>query len=96
MANEYLNTSAFTETTSLPKIYGLMAIAIICIPERYCFMEGINYSQIIQDILSTHCANDVANGTEVQLLLDAERHHYQVLSIGWKEQRRIYGVIQKC
>ncbi|MEH2364253.1 XisI protein [Nostoc sp.] len=56
-------------------------------------MEGINYSQIIQDILSNHSANDVANGTEVQLLFDAERHHYQVLNIGWKEQRRIYGVI---
>ncbi|MEH2073973.1 MAG: XisI protein [Nostoc sp.] len=56
-------------------------------------MEGINYSQIIQDILSNHSANDVANGTEIQLLFDAERHHYQVLNIGWKEQRRIYGVI---
>ncbi|MEH2288076.1 XisI protein [Nostoc sp.] len=56
-------------------------------------MEGINYSQIIQDILNKHSANDVANGTEVQFLFDAERHHYQVLNIGWKEQRRIYGVI---
>ncbi|MEH2393973.1 MAG: XisI protein [Nostoc sp.] len=56
-------------------------------------MEGINYSQIIQDILNNHSANDVANGTEVQLLFDVERHHYQVLNIGWKEQRRIYGVI---
>lgn len=27
-------------------------------------MEGINYSQIIQDILNNHFANDVANGTE--------------------------------
>ena len=56
-------------------------------------MEGINYSQIIQEILNNHSANDVANGTEVQLLFDSERHHYQVLNIGWKEQRRIYGVI---
>ena len=56
-------------------------------------MEGINYSQIIQEILSNHSANDVANGTEVQLLFDTKRHHYQVLNIGWKEQRRIYGVI---
>ena len=56
-------------------------------------MEGINYSQLIQDILNNHSANDVANGTEVQLLFDAERHHYQVLNIGWKEQQRIYGVI---
>lgn len=56
-------------------------------------MEEINYSQIIQDILSNHSANDVANGTEIQLLFDTERHHYQVLNIGWKEQRIIYGVI---
>lgn len=61
-----------------------MAIAIICIPKVHCFMEGINYSQIIQDILNNHSANDVANGTEVQLLFDAERHHYQVLNIAWK------------
>lgn len=40
-----------------------MAIAIIFIPERHCFIEGINYSQIIQDILSNHSVNDVANGT---------------------------------
>lgn len=56
-------------------------------------MEGINYSQIIQDILGNHSVNNVTNGTKIQLLLDAERHHYQVLNIGWKEQRRIYGVI---
>ncbi|MEH2159603.1 MAG: XisI protein [Nostoc sp.] len=56
-------------------------------------MEGINYSQIIQYILSNHSTNDIANGTEIQLLFDAERHHYEVLNIGWKEQRRIYGVI---
>ncbi|MEJ6486361.1 element excision factor XisI family protein [Nostoc punctiforme UO1] len=56
-------------------------------------MEGINNSQIVQDILSNHSANDVANGTEAQLLFDAERHHYQVLNFGWKEQRKIYGVI---
>ncbi|MBD2562676.1 XisI protein [Nostoc linckia FACHB-391] len=27
------------------------------------------------------------------MFFDAERHHYQVLNIGWKEQRRIYEVI---
>lgn len=43
--------------------------------------------------LSNHSANDLANGTEIQLLFDTERHHYQVLNIVWKEQRRIYGVI---
>ena len=55
--------------------------------------EPINYDQLIQDILTQHSANDVKNGTEIQLLFDTERHHYQVLNIGWKEQKRIYGVI---
>jgi hypothetical protein len=57
-----------------------------------CFMERINYSQIIQDILSNHSINDIANGTEIQLLFDTQRHHYQVLNIGWKQQIRTYGV----
>lgn len=56
-------------------------------------MERIKYSQIIQDILSNHSANDLDNNTEIQLLFDTERHHYQVLNIGWKEQKRTYGVI---
>ncbi len=34
-------------------------------------MEGINYFKIIQEILNKHLVNDVANGTEVQLLFDA-------------------------
>lgn len=56
-------------------------------------MERIKYSQIIQDILRNHSANDLDNNTEIQLLFDTERHHYQVLNIGWKEQKRTYGVI---
>ena len=56
-------------------------------------MEGINYSQIIQEILNKNLVNNVANGTEVQLLFDAESHYYQLLNIGCKEQWRIYGVI---
>ncbi|WP_414752424.1 XisI protein [Anabaena sp. CCY 9910] len=56
-------------------------------------MERIEYSQIIQDVLSNHSTNDLDNNTEIQLLFDTERHHYQVLNIGWKEQKRTYGVI---
>ncbi len=56
-------------------------------------MEGINYSQIIQEILNRHSINDTANGTEIELIFDIKNHHYQVLNIGWKEQRRVFGVI---
>jgi hypothetical protein len=56
-------------------------------------MERIDYPELIRDILTQHLANDINNGTETQLIFDTERHHYQVLNIGWKEQKRIYGVI---
>ncbi|WP_293164066.1 XisI protein [Okeania sp. SIO2C9] len=47
----------------------------------------------MQDILTQHSVNHGKNSTEIQLLFDTKRHHYQVLNIGWKEQKRIYGVI---
>ena len=56
-------------------------------------MERINYAQLIQELLTQHSANDLENGTETQLIFDQERHHYQVVNLGWKEQKRIYGVI---
>lgn len=52
------------------------------------------YSQIIVELL-THYAN-VPQGTskpseiEEQLLLDTERHHYQLLAIGWVGVKRVY------
>ena len=45
-------------------------------------MERINYSQIIQDILSNHSTNDTANGTEIQLLFDTQRHQLIIMVVG--------------
>lgn len=56
-------------------------------------MERLNYSQLIQDILTQHSTKNSNNDTEIQLIFDTKNHHYQVLNIGWKEQKRIYGVI---
>lgn len=56
-------------------------------------MERINYSKIIQQILAQHSINNNNADTEVQLIFDTQRHHYQVLNIGWKDQKRVYGVI---
>ncbi len=57
-------------------------------------MEGINYSQLVQDILKEHYSYHVKDETtESQLILDTERHHYQILHVGWVENgtRRVYG-----
>jgi hypothetical protein len=56
-------------------------------------MERINYSQLIQEIITKHSINNPNSDEEVQLIFDRERHHYQLVNIGWKEQKRIYGVI---
>ena len=56
-------------------------------------MEGIRYSQLVQDILTHHSQQGIETLTEIQLIFDKEHHHYQLLNLGWKEQKRIYGVI---
>lgn len=56
-------------------------------------MERINYGELVQTILSQHSGNDLDTETEVQLVFDTEREHYQVLHLGWYEQKRVYGCV---
>jgi hypothetical protein len=56
-------------------------------------MERINYGELVQTILSQHSGNDLDTETEVQLVFDTEREHYQVLHLGWDEQKRVYGCV---
>jgi ABC-type lipoprotein release transport system permease subunit len=56
-------------------------------------MERINYAQIIEEVLKKHSVNHYQNQTEIQLIFDTQNNHYQVLNIGWKEEKRVYGVI---
>lgn len=56
-------------------------------------MERVNYRELVQNILKEHLQNDLEEDTEIQLILDTERDHYQVLNLGWKGYKRIYGCI---
>lgn len=56
-------------------------------------MEKLDYRELLQTILKTHSDNHLDNDTEVQLIFDTERDHYQVIHLGWEEQRRVYGCI---
>jgi hypothetical protein len=52
------------------------------------------YRSIITELL-THYANAPAivmggEQTEEQLILDSERDHYQILTIGWENGKRVY------
>lgn len=56
-------------------------------------MEGMNYRDLVQAILKGHSENHLSTNTEVQLIFDIERDHYQVLHLGWEEQIRVYGCV---
>jgi hypothetical protein len=56
-------------------------------------MERVNYREVIETILTNHSGNDLETQTEVQLLFDREREHYQVIHLGWQEERRVYGCV---
>jgi len=56
-------------------------------------MERINYRELVQAILTQHSGNDLDDRTEVQLLFDPERDHYQAVHLGWEEQNRVYGCV---
>jgi hypothetical protein len=56
-------------------------------------MERINYRELVQAILTQHSGNDLDDRTEVQLIFDTEREHYQVVHLGWEEQNRVYGCV---
>ncbi len=52
------------------------------------------YRQKIQDLL-TQLAEYSSKNDEVesQLIFDAERDHYQLAHVGWRNDRRIYGCV---
>ena len=56
-------------------------------------MERLNYKEIVHTILEGHARNRPNNQTEVKLIFDTDRDHYQVINIGWQELTRIFGCI---
>ncbi len=51
-----------------------------------------NYRNIIKQILSQYATYKPSHGEiEMQTLFDTEQDRYQVLAIGWDQEKRIYG-----
>ena len=54
------------------------------------------YSQKIQNVLAEYIrqykpvAPKSGDEVEYQLILDSERHHYQVVFVGWEDMHRVY------
>ncbi|MBN4003105.1 XisI protein [Nostoc sp. LPT] len=50
------------------------------------------YQRIIQQLLQEYAEiSSQDSEVETQLIFDPERHHYQLVNVGWKNQRRVYG-----
>ena len=52
----------------------------------------IQYRQIVQQLLQGYAAiGNLDPEVETQIVFDTERDHYQLVNVGWKNRRRIYG-----
>jgi XisI protein len=48
------------------------------------------YRQLVQELLTAHSMIDFGN-PESELILDPIRDRYQLVHVGWFEEKRIYG-----
>ena len=59
-------------------------------------METVNsplksYPNIVQELLLKYAKSKPANGEfEVQTIFDTERHHYQIVHLGWQGKRWVH------
>ncbi|BAZ05125.1 XisI protein [Calothrix sp. NIES-3974] len=50
------------------------------------------YQNIVQQLLQEYASSGTPDpDVETQFVFDTERNHYQLLRVGWKNDKRIYG-----
>ena len=53
-----------------------------------------DYEAYIEEIINDYGQYKPAYGdVEMQTIIDRERHHYQLMSVGWNKDRRVRGCI---
>ncbi len=52
----------------------------------------VKYRQLIKGLLTNYASPDTDSNKDIeeQLVFDAERDHYQLLSVGWQNKKRVY------
>jgi hypothetical protein len=57
-------------------------------------MDTLNqYRQIIQDLLSDYSRRRTTPDIDSQCNFDIQRDHYQIVNVGWENDRRVYGCV---
>jgi XisI protein/XisH protein len=60
--------------------------------EVSAWMDRLNYAALLEQLMLQH-QTDTTTDPEQQLILDKERGHYQLLSVGWRGGERVYYVL---
>ena len=57
-------------------------------------MDRVDYPTLLETLFLSYQDDARLNGLiESQVVIDKERGHYQVLSVGWKPDGRVYDVL---
>jgi XisI protein len=57
-------------------------------------MAAINeYRRYIQQLLIEHAKLVWDNRIEAEIIFDTERDRYQLVYVGWRDSKRVYGVV---
>ncbi len=51
------------------------------------------YRAIVQTILGEYSERRSTAEIESQCIFDLQRDHYQIVNVGWENQRRVYGCV---
>ena len=52
------------------------------------------YRQIVRQLTEEYAQHRPSHGeVEAEAIIDTEKDHYQVMHLGWHDQRRIYGAV---
>jgi hypothetical protein len=55
-------------------------------------MDRLDYAALLEQLIVQH-QSDAPKELEQQVILDKERGHYQLLSLGWRGSERVYHVL---
>jgi hypothetical protein len=52
------------------------------------------YREIVSRVIEDYVSPKPANGDiDVELVIDPQRDHYEIVHVGWQEYRRVHGTI---
>jgi len=52
------------------------------------------YREVVRQIINQYAGYKPAHGNiKTEAVIDAENDHYEVMHVGWQEQRRIHGCV---